>query len=321
MRRIYYISLSIMLVQLIFVLCSCSNSEVEKVIPDDSTSLNTSSELSQEVKKGSFRLLSKQGEEWVDCLENRQLSYHGNDLVLRYEAQITSSTRNKIDACTFVLIDGKRVPFSMDDSSDEEVIYHTFEGKQQIHELRINLDQVPLTEQSVLTVVTYSDYNVFPEDISYAQESISTSYHIAIQPSDEIENHSDRSNEVCSSFDYFDDTTAYYTYITTTPENPNNYHIKSLHNQELFFNSGILEEGSYTAMLFLDGKPINGFDGKPYLEWDNKNGNEKPIMKQIDPAVLPKEGKHIMSSVVINRTKKDGDLIAVCPSQLVFLDL
>lgn len=315
-----------MSVCLTLMLSSCSGSGSSKLVLSDSSSSSTpTDEVTGEDFSTRTQYYQKQGEEWVNLLQDPHLKYDGGDIVMRYEAMATSSIHETVNGVTMVLVDGKRIPFSLDGSAPSEVFYHSYDDQKKIFELRFQLDQVGLKEDSLLTVVTLWGYDItdgIPQTVVDAYEHVSSPNYVYIESSVPLDNQSNRDDEVCTNMERYTKPSNSYACITATPESINNFCVTSLQDTPIYFHSGALGVGSFTAMVLLDGKPVNAFDGKPYLEWENTDDNKNPVLKELDPEILPASGKHYLSTIVINKSKVgDNEVVTCSMSQYLYLDL
>ncbi len=224
--------------------------------------------------------------------------YDGNDVeigvtvTMDFEPDIEQKTASLL---TMLFLDGKLIPFSIDDSAYERLhpVALTLEEEQLFHVTFTPYGVSENEEKEVLFIgIPFYDKDsvqFFENSVLFHNMNI-TSINGSLEAPDE---ESSREYETPGSLGEFDSTEA-EDFQRHVPEVRDVF----LHKGSGLYYVGTHETGAYLTLLFCDGQLYPGFDGAYSLLWEN-DGTKEYVCRQIDRSGLG-EGHHVLFALTIN---------------------
>lgn len=326
---------------ILITLVACSNSEVDNKSSEESSSVDnieTTTEETNNDKITNFQETSfnlnlykreyKNGEYKVSNL-TVPADYDGNPLEYLIKSSFSLTTMDgknfdaEVEYVLFLQIDGKLVPFSLNES-EEKMFYQITMKTNEEQEWKINFEPYGAkkgeTHAAYMQIIPLGEYSLECSNALYQTGNLLNNIqqkleYTALVDSDKGYEDKEVNSECYQSVEnFYGDKLmdSELKYVENAVENKEEINSDFMFNTDLGLSYTSLKYGTktymdeakeqinYTSILICDDQIYEGFDGEVYLNWKAKEGT---VLNYLIDADKLEAGEHEMYTILFNNDK------------------
>jgi hypothetical protein len=245
------------------------------------------------------------GETKYEMFLDDDIVYNGTDvqLLTYFTIGMGSPDYEEIPLMAMLLLDGKYIPFSIDDNEETKIHYfETINGEEQTYTLKFKPYGVSKTERKEIQFIIIPFYS--KKDTALQENDILEIKKGIISESEDLEIE-ESMTEI--SYEIIEDLKQKYNkdLHEISPYNGAIFDYIIQNEDGSVYYMGDYDNGSYSTYLFCDGELYNGFDNQYCMNWTKKQ--EGYVNKAIDTSGLSK-GEHTLFAVTVSYNE-DGTIL------------